>query len=126
MLPAADLVGLLRRVDDTFGLDPDAEVTTEANPESVTPAYARGAARGRLHPDQLRNAVGEPACACRSRSRAHPGRAEEAVAEARAAGFEHINVDLIYGTPGESDDGLAGITRCGVDDAAPTTCRRTR
>src|SRR3569833_777970 len=32
-LPAADLVGLLRRVDATVGLDPDAEVTTEANPE---------------------------------------------------------------------------------------------
>lgn len=33
-----------------------------------------------------------------------PGRAAAAVAEARAAGFEHINVDLIYGTPGETDD----------------------
>jgi oxygen-independent coproporphyrinogen-3 oxidase len=33
-----------------------------------------------------------------------PGRALEAVAEARAAGFEHVNLDLIYGTPGESLD----------------------
>ncbi len=32
-----------------------------------------------------------------------PGRATECVAEARAAGFEHVNLDLIYGTPGESD-----------------------
>ncbi len=30
------------------------------------------------------------------------GRAVAAVAEARAAGFEHVNLDLIYGTPGES------------------------
>jgi oxygen-independent coproporphyrinogen-3 oxidase len=37
--------------------------------------------------------------------RAHtPGRVHQAVADARDAGFEHINVDLIYGTPGESDD----------------------
>ncbi len=33
-----------------------------------------------------------------------PGRPEACVAEARAAGFEHVNLDLIYGTPGESDD----------------------
>jgi oxygen-independent coproporphyrinogen-3 oxidase len=33
-----------------------------------------------------------------------PGRAVEAVAEARRAGFDHVNLDLIYGTPGESDD----------------------
>ena len=32
-----------------------------------------------------------------------PGRPEAAVAEARDAGFEHVNLDLIYGTPGESD-----------------------
>ena len=33
-----------------------------------------------------------------------PGRAQECVAEARAAGFTHVNLDLIYGTPGETDD----------------------
>jgi oxygen-independent coproporphyrinogen-3 oxidase len=32
------------------------------------------------------------------------GRPEEAVAEARAAGFEHVNLDLIYGAPYESDE----------------------
>jgi coproporphyrinogen III oxidase-like Fe-S oxidoreductase len=32
-----------------------------------------------------------------------PGRAATVVAEARAAGFDHVGVDLIYGTPGESD-----------------------
>jgi oxygen-independent coproporphyrinogen-3 oxidase len=33
-----------------------------------------------------------------------PGRPEQCVAWAREAGFEHVNLDLIYGTPGESDD----------------------
>jgi oxygen-independent coproporphyrinogen-3 oxidase len=32
-----------------------------------------------------------------------PGRAVEAAHEAAAAGFEHVNLDLIYGTPGETD-----------------------
>ena len=35
--------------------------------------------------------------------RHRPGRPEEAVAEARAAGFEHVNLDLIYGAPYETD-----------------------
>ena len=39
MLPAADLVALLAAVRDEFGLAPGAEVTTEANPESVDAAY---------------------------------------------------------------------------------------
>ncbi len=39
LLPAADLGAMLKAVRDEFGLAPDAEVTTEANPESVDPAY---------------------------------------------------------------------------------------
>ncbi|WP_046300217.1 coproporphyrinogen-III oxidase family protein, partial [Mycobacterium sp. UM_Kg27] len=35
-----------------------------------------------------------------------PGRPVAAAREARAAGFEHLNIDLIYGTPGETDDDL--------------------
>jgi oxygen-independent coproporphyrinogen-3 oxidase len=33
-----------------------------------------------------------------------PGRVQQAVADAYAVGFDHVSVDLIYGTPGESDD----------------------
>ena len=35
-----------------------------------------------------------------------PGRAVAAAKEARAAGFSHVNLDLIYGTPGERDQDL--------------------
>jgi coproporphyrinogen III oxidase-like Fe-S oxidoreductase len=35
-----------------------------------------------------------------------PGRSSAAAREAMAVGFEHVNLDLIYGTPGESDDDL--------------------
>ncbi|HLT85213.1 MAG TPA: radical SAM protein, partial [Phototrophicaceae bacterium] len=38
ILPAADLAAMLGHVRATWGLAPGAEVTTEANPDSVTPA----------------------------------------------------------------------------------------
>src|SRR5690242_7839373 len=82
LLPAADLVGMLRRVDATLGLNPGAEVTTEANPESVTPASlaalrAGGFTRISFGMQSARRHV------LAVLDRAHsPGRAEEAVAEA--------------------------------------------
>ncbi len=39
LLPAADLVRMLASIKEEFGLAEDAEITTEANPESVDPAY---------------------------------------------------------------------------------------
>ena len=42
-----------------------------------------------------------------------PGRPEEAVAEARAAGFEHVNLDLIYGAPNETDADWQALPRRG-------------
>ncbi|HWM39388.1 MAG TPA: radical SAM family heme chaperone HemW [Streptomyces sp.] len=104
LLPAADLARMLAAVRDEFGLAPDAEVTTEANPESVDPGYLA----------QLREAGFNRISFGMQSARPHvlqvldrthtPGRPEACVAEARAAGFEHVNLDLIYGTPGETDD----------------------
>ncbi|MFF4415146.1 radical SAM family heme chaperone HemW [Streptosporangium sp. NPDC001559] len=104
LLPAADLVGILKVIGEEFGLAPGAEVTTEANPESVGPAYLEelrggGFTRMSFGMQSAREHV------LRVLERAHtPGRPAQAVAEARAAGFEHVNLDLIYSTPGESDD----------------------
>jgi putative oxygen-independent coproporphyrinogen III oxidase len=103
LLPAGHLGSILREIDDLFGLAPRAEVTTEANPESVTPAYL-----ARLREAGFtRISFGMQSAAqhvLRVLDRQHtPGRAIEVVAEARRAGFTHVNLDLIYGTPGESE-----------------------
>ncbi|KRV46420.1 coproporphyrinogen III oxidase [Wenjunlia vitaminophila] len=104
LLPAADLGRMLRAVRDEFGLAPDAEVTTEANPESVDPEYlaelrGHGFDRISFGMQSAREHV------LRVLDRRHtPGRPQRCVAEARAAGFRQVNLDLIYGTPGESDD----------------------
>ena len=104
LLPSADLVRVLRAVDDAFGLAPGAEITTEANPDSVTPASLAELRAGGF----TRVSFGMQSAAShvlQVLDRTHtPGRPQAAVAEARAAGFDQVSLDLIYGTPGESDD----------------------
>ncbi|MGW1343023.1 radical SAM family heme chaperone HemW [Kribbella sp. NPDC002412] len=110
LLPATDLGRMLAAVRDEFGLAPGAEVTTEANPESVDPAYLEAL----LEAGFTRVSFGMQSASShvlKMLDRQHtPGRALQAVKEATAAGFEHVNLDLIYGTPGESlDDWRASL-----------------
>ena len=103
LLPPAALGAILRAIDTEFGLAAGAEVTTEANPESVDQASlgelrAQGLTRISFG---MQSAV--PAVLA-VLDRVHsPGRPARCAAWARAAGFEHVSLDLIYGTPGESD-----------------------
>jgi putative oxygen-independent coproporphyrinogen III oxidase len=103
LLAASDLVAVLREVEASFGLAPGAEVTTEANPDSVDPASLAALREGGF----TRVSFGMQSAAphvLRVLDRTHtPGRPQEAVREAYAAGFEQVSLDLIYGTPGESD-----------------------
>ncbi len=103
LLPSADLGRMLQGIKDLFGLAPGAEVTTEANPDSVDARSLetlRGAGFTRMS-FGMQSAVPHVLAAL---DRTHtPGRPQEAVAEARAAGFEQVSLDLIYGAPGESD-----------------------
>ncbi|GAA3059791.1 radical SAM family heme chaperone HemW [Streptomyces roseofulvus] len=104
LLAAGDLVRMLGAIRDEFGLADDAEVTTEANPESVDPAYLAELRAGGFNRISFGMQSARPHV-LQVLDRTHtPGRPEACVAEARAAGFEHVNLDLIYGTPGESDD----------------------
>jgi putative oxygen-independent coproporphyrinogen III oxidase len=107
-LLGTDLLRLLDGVAEAFGLVNGAEVTTEANPESTDPELLRALHRGCF----TRVSLGMQSAAphvLRTLDRVHtPGRAPAAALEAREAGFEHVSLDLIYGTPGESDADWAG------------------
>lgn len=102
LLPVADLAAMLSRVRDLFGLAADAEVTTEANPESVDPASLAALREAGFTRISFGMQSSSPHVLQVLDRRHTPGRALAAVSEARAAGFEHVNLDLIYGTPGES------------------------
>jgi len=104
LLPAADLVRMLGAIRAEFGLAADAEVTTEANPESVDARYLEELRAGGFDRISFGMQSARPHV-LRVLERGHtPGRPEECAALARAAGFAHVNLDLIYGTPGETDD----------------------
>jgi putative oxygen-independent coproporphyrinogen III oxidase len=103
LLRPAALGGILRAIDAEFGLVPGAEVTTEANPESVDEASLNDLREQGLTRISFGMQSAVPAVLA-VLDRVHkPGRPARCAAWARAAGFEHVSLDLIYGTPGESD-----------------------
>ncbi|PRZ31393.1 anaerobic coproporphyrinogen III oxidase [Antricoccus suffuscus] len=104
LLPADHLASAIREIYHEFDVADDVEITTEANPESVSPSYLRRLRESGFTRLSLGMQSAVPHV-LRVLDRTHtPGRALEAVAEARSAGFEHVNLDLIYGSPGESDE----------------------
>ncbi|WP_251151596.1 radical SAM family heme chaperone HemW [Cellulosimicrobium sp. Marseille-Q4280] len=118
LLPAGDLGRLVAGVRDAWGLAPGAEVTTEANPDSVTPAsLAELAAAGFTRVSfGMQSAVPHVLATL---ERTHdPRRIPDVVRWATEAGLK-VSLDLIYGTPGESVDdwrtSLATALATGVD-----------
>ena len=103
LLAAADLGAILRAIDSELGLASDAEVTAEANPETVDERSLAGLRAAGITRLSLGMQSAVPAV-LGVLDRVHqPGRPEQCVAWARSAGFERVSLDLIYGTPGESD-----------------------
>ena len=115
LMPAALLTSIL----DAIGRVDGAEVTVECNPETVTASLLdeyRAAGVNRL-------SFGVQSMAAHvlaGLGRAHdPASVVAAMALARAAGFENINLDLIYGGAGETDADWAR-TLDAVLDLGPT------
>lgn len=101
LLPVDDLSQLLRSVDEIWGLDSDAEVTTEANPDSVGPHELAELARAGFTRVSfgMQSAVPEVLATL---DRTHdPQRLPLVVAWAKQAGLA-VSLDLIYGAPGET------------------------
>jgi len=115
LLGAARLAAVLDAVSGAFTISPAAEVTTEANPESTSPEFfAAIRAAGYTRVSLGMQSASPRVLAVLDRTHS-PGRAVAATREALAAGFAHVNLDLIYGTPGESDGDLLASLRAAVD-----------
>ena len=101
LLPVADLSAMLAAVEVAWGIAPGAEVTTEANPDSVDAAslLALKSAGFTRVSFGMQSAVPHVLATL---ERTHdPARIPLVVQWARDAGLQ-VSLDLIYGTPGES------------------------
>ena len=104
LLPAAQLARVIEAIRSRFTLDKDIEITLEANPDSLTQEFldeikSAGATRISMG---MQSAVGS---VLKVLDRTHnPESVGRAVSMVRAAGFKHVSVDLIYGSPGETID----------------------
>lgn len=103
VLPVADLGRMLRAVRDTWGLAEGAEVTTEANPDSVDARSLRALAEAGYTRVSFGMQSAVPHVLATLDRTHDPRRIPDVVRWAREAGLR-VSLDLIYGTPGESVD----------------------
>ncbi|MDQ4084326.1 MAG: radical SAM family heme chaperone HemW [Actinomycetota bacterium] len=119
LLPAGSLAAILGAVRDEIGLAPGAEVTTEANPDSVDPASLRRLREAGFTRVSFGMQSAVPHVLSTLDRTHDPSRVPRAVRWAREAGFAQVSLDLIYGTPGERLDdwrtSLEQALACGPD-----------
>jgi oxygen-independent coproporphyrinogen-3 oxidase len=103
LLPASQLAGLLGGIRHAWGLAADAEVTTEANPDSVGPESLLALAEAGFTRVSFGMQSAVPHVLATLERTHDPERIPLVVQWARDAGLQ-VSLDLIYGTPGESLD----------------------
>lgn len=103
ILPVGDLASMLDAVRDTWGLASDAEVTTEANPDSVDADYLHELKSAGFTRVSFGMQSAVPHVLATLERTHDPERVPLVVGWARDAGLD-VSLDLIYGTPGESLD----------------------
>jgi oxygen-independent coproporphyrinogen III oxidase len=102
LLPLEHMQAIMEALRESFELTPNAEITTEANPGTVDVGYLRGlvaAGFNRLSFGVQSFDDGE----LLALDRIHTADdARQGYASAREAGFPRVNLDLIYGLPGQT------------------------
>lgn len=98
------LTELLRHIKKLYQVDKHAEITTEANPDSVNLKMLKRLRRAGFNRISLGVQSADNAQLV-SIGRPHSfEQAEQGVQWARAAGFDNVSIDLIYGLPGQDQD----------------------
>ncbi len=99
LLPAEELAGILGTLGKAFDLQPGLEATLEANPGTLSLPYLQDLRSLGINRLSLGMQSASPE-ELRLLERQHsPGDVLQAVRWARQAGFEHLNLDLIFGLP---------------------------
>ncbi len=119
LLDPADLARLLSGLGEALPLATDAEVTVEANPETVDEASLAALAAAGCNRVSIGAQAFERATLAFLDRRHDPEAPARAVAAARCAGMASVSLDLIYGVPGQSPEqweaGLDAALEAGAD-----------
>jgi putative oxygen-independent coproporphyrinogen III oxidase len=111
-----DLIGdLMRALDERFGIEPAAEVSIEANPEDWTRAISDELVAGGFDRVSFGSQSFDRTVLAALGRRHAPDDIAAAVAAARQSGFRSVNLDLIYGTPGETEQSWGETLRRALD-----------
>ncbi|MEL6970186.1 MAG: radical SAM family heme chaperone HemW [Bacteroidota bacterium] len=119
LLSATDLDILFKAITDSFQIKDDAEITLEANPDDISPLRLRDWYYSPIN----RLSIGIQSFVetdLRYMNRAHSAKeAEYCIHMAQMAGFSNLTVDLIYGTPGLSDENWKANVQKLIDASVP-------
>lgn len=103
LLPG-ELERIFRQIDRLYKVSATAEITLEANPDDLTPAYIQSLRKLPVN----RISMGIQSfndTDLTFLNRRHTARqAVEAVEQCRSAGFDNLSIDLIYGLPGQTPE----------------------
>jgi len=114
VLAASDLVRVLDGIRTRFGLADGAEVTTEVNPDSVTPKSLQALAVGGFNRVSIGMQSAVPHVLATLERTHDPANVAKTVEASRAAGLK-VSLDLIYGTPGESPEDWRASLDAAID-----------
>lgn len=98
-----DFRAVFRAIGETYGTGDCEEITLEANPDDLTPAYAGMLRRLPFNRISIGIQTFDDRALALLRRRHDADKARQAVRLCRDAGFDNISIDLIYGLPGETE-----------------------
>ncbi len=119
LIGSDSLTQIIRGIEKYFPMTDNVEITTEANPDSVDAQMLSELREGGFNRISFGMQSVAPGVLATLQRTHTAGASEQAAKLAREAGFDHVNLDLIYGTPGESDsdvrDSVNACINAGVD-----------
>jgi oxygen-independent coproporphyrinogen-3 oxidase len=110
-LPVDDVARILQSIGARFSVAANAEVTLEANPGTLDPVKLRGLRQAGVNRLSIGVQTLDDAILARV-NRIHDAKqALQALRQARAAGFESVSADLIFGLPGQDKSNWTATLR---------------
>lgn len=114
LLPATDLIFMLEKLKETFGFEPELDITTEANPDAVDEEYLRQLKQAGFTRVSIGMQSAVPKVLAVLERTHNPENVAVAIQAAKNAGLA-TSVDLIYGSPTETLEDWRETLQAAID-----------